>query len=95
MIHTEDIQVGMEVIDTSEKHVGVVQSVEGDDIKLTDDDPEKGVLHRSIPVACVAWVGKFVRLDKSCEELRRAWHVAEPPIRHPLAQEAEHGPGTL
>ncbi len=55
------------------EHVGTVDKVEGDQIKLTKNDSPDG-FHHFIPLAWVESVdGNTVHLSKSGDEVRREW----------------------
>ena len=66
------IEERMEVVCSKGRHVGTVDHVLGDQIKLTKDDSEDG-MHHLIPASMVATVDTRVHLTKSCDEVRRAW----------------------
>ena len=95
MTHAEAIRPGMEVLGSSEKLIGVVDMVEGDEMVFVVQGPDAERLR--IPLTCVEAVGSIVRLSMALDELRSAGQrdVPTQPIRHALAQEAEHGPGTV
>lgn len=67
------IREHMEVIGSDGQHVGVVDHVLGDRIKLTRQDPNAQGHHHVIPVSWIASVDDKVRLNKSAEETRRSW----------------------
>lgn len=62
----------MEVVCCQGGHVGTVDHVEGDQIKLTRQDSPDGA-HHLIPTAIVAMVDTKVHLTKSGDELERLW----------------------
>jgi hypothetical protein len=95
MIHIEDIREGMEVLGACETLIGVVDSIEGEHIVLVVAAPE-GERFR-VPLSWVEAVGGVVRLHLSAREVHQSCrkHAQEPPIRHPLAEEADQGPGTV
>ncbi len=64
MINASQIQEHMEVLGADGSHVGVVDKVEGDRIKLTRNDPSSGGEHRYIEMDQVASIDGAVRLKK-------------------------------
>lgn len=63
MDHASMIEEHMEVVGSCGHHVGTVDHVEGERIKLTrNDDPDGGAHHHYLPVSAVAAVkdGKVV-----------------------------------
>ena len=56
MANASQIREHMEVIGSDGEHVGTVDKVEGDRVKLTKNDPEAGGQHRYIPISTVASV---------------------------------------
>ena len=77
MTHASNIREHMKVVGSCGMHVGTVDHVEGDRIKLTKNDPQAGGQHHSIPMAWVASVGNEVKLDRNHEQAMREWK-AEP-----------------
>lgn len=71
--HAPEIREHMEVVGSDGAHVGTVDKVEGDRIKLTrQDDPDgSGQHHHFLPISSVAGVadGK-VRLDMPADRAR-------------------------
>src|ERR1700677_1365857 len=68
---TANIREHMEVIASCGKHVGTVDGIEGESVKLTKSDPTAGGMHHFIPVAWVATVDEKVHLNKNSEEVFR------------------------
>ena len=68
------IQRQMEVVGSCGKHVGTVDAVEDDSIRLMRTDTESG-LHHFIPMCWVEAVGQTVRLTKTHDEAVNQWHV--------------------
>ena len=71
MVNASQIRERMEVVDSSGKHIGTVDHLEGtDQIKLAKSDSESGGRHRFIPMS---WVDRVesdkIRLSKSRDEL--------------------------
>jgi hypothetical protein len=69
---TDQIQEHMEVVCSKGMHVGTVDHVQGDQIKLTRNDSEDGK-HHLFPISMVGTVDTKVHLLKSCDELKKVW----------------------
>lgn len=67
------IREHMEVIASCGKHVGVVDCIKGNTVKLTKNDPMGGGQHHFIPLEWVATVDQHVHLNKNSEEVFRNW----------------------
>ena len=80
-------------------HVGIVDKVEGDWIKLTKDDPEHPDVqeHRFLPLSTVAGLdGGLVRLSMPAEQSRQAMEAESDMARkRDLRLEEGHGPGQV
>lgn len=70
---TSAIQEHMAVVGSDGEHVGVVDGVEGERIKLTRTDPEAGGQHHYIPLDWVDAVEGAIRLRVSAEEAQQSW----------------------
>jgi hypothetical protein len=68
-----NIREHMEVITSCGCHVGQVDRVEGDKIKLTKSDSPSGGQHHYIPTSWVALVDDRVHLNKDVEETKQLW----------------------
>ena len=72
MANAAQIREHMEVVGSDGQHVGTVDKVEGDRIKLTKNDPEAQGQHRYIPLHMVESVEQdAVHLDITAEEARQ------------------------
>lgn len=69
---SEGIQEHMEVVCSKGMHVGTVDHVEGDQLKLTKSDSDDG-RHHFIPTSIVASVDDKVHLSQPCDEVKRSW----------------------
>lgn len=78
MTDATKIREHMEVIGSCGRHVGTVDGVEADSIKLTKNDPNAGGKHHYIPLDWVAKVDQKVQLNKPCDEATRDW---EKPLK--------------
>ena len=77
MERTNGIQEHMEVLGADGKHVGMVDHVDGDRIKLTKNDPNAGGQHHFIPIGWVDRVdANAVRLNRASDEAMRDWQTA-------------------
>lgn len=72
MANASQIREHMEVVGSDGQHVGTVDKVEEDRIKLTKNDPQAQGQHHYIPLHMVASVEQnAVRLDRSAEQARQ------------------------
>ncbi|WP_435017722.1 DUF2171 domain-containing protein [Tundrisphaera sp. TA3] len=62
----------MEVVCSKGMHVGTVDHVLGDQIKLTKNDSDDG-MHHLFPLDFVASVDTKVHLSKPCDEVKQVW----------------------
>jgi hypothetical protein len=60
----------MNVIDSAGVRIGSADQVEGQRMRLTNDD---GLHYHFLPLDSVAWIGRFVHLKLSREEAMRQW----------------------
>lgn len=73
MMDSSRIAEHMEVVGSDGRHVGTVDKVEPDGIKLTRSDPGSGGHHHMIPMDWVASVDASVCLNKSAENAMNEW----------------------
>lgn len=73
MTNTSEIREHMEVIASCGKHVGEVDHVDGNTIKMTKNDPAAGGKHHFIPTEWVERVDQQVHLKKNSEEVFKDW----------------------
>ena len=72
MANASQIREHMDVVGSDGKHVGTVDKVEGDQIKLTKNDPQAGGEHHYIPLNSVASVeDDEVHLNLTADEARQ------------------------
>ena len=72
MANASQIREHMDVVDSDGQHVGTVDKVEGDRIKLTKNDPQAQGEHHYISLDTVASVEQnSVRLNVSADEARQ------------------------
>jgi hypothetical protein len=68
-----DIRERMEVVDVSGLHVGFVEAVEAEAIRLVRADPDPAAEHHRIPIGWVAGVGQTVRLSRGLKAVSERW----------------------
>jgi len=77
MVNKSEIKEHTQVVASCGTHVGVVDHLDGERIKLAKSDPESGGKHHSIPLE---WVDKVdankVVLTKNHEEVFAGWQEA-------------------
>ena len=73
---TTQIKEHMEVVGSDGGHVGIVDKIEGDRIKLTHNDSQSHGKHHFLPVSAVQSVTEFVTLSMSKADAEAQW-VAE------------------
>jgi hypothetical protein len=76
MRNTSTIKEKMEVVGSCGNHLGVVDHVEGDSIKLTRNDPNSGGMHHWVPIDWVESVDQHVHLNKNCDAAMKEWSTA-------------------
>ena len=76
MAERDDIAEHMEVLGSDGQHVGTVDKVKGQRIKLTRDDPASGGDHHYLHIDMVASVTeKAVHLTRTAAEAKDEWGV--------------------
>lgn len=74
MTNTGQIREDMKVTGSDGQHVGTVDKVEGNQIKLARKDPAAQGQHHYIPLDWVASVDQdAVKLNKSAREAQQSW----------------------
>ena len=68
----DNITEHMEVLCSKGMHLGTIDRVQGDEIKLTKSDSDDG-MHHLIPASLVASVDTKVHLSKPCDEIKQSW----------------------
>ena len=74
-MNPSDIKEHMEVVGTDSKHVGIVDHLDGDRIKLTHHDSNANGQHHSLPLSAVMSVGEFVTLSMTADEAMAQWQA--------------------
>lgn len=70
---TSQIKEHMEVVGSDGGHVGIVDHILGDKIKLTHNDSQAGDKHHFLPTSLIAQVTNFVSLNVSAQEAKAQW----------------------
>lgn len=77
MVNKSEIKDHTPVVASCGTHVGVVDHLDGERIKLSKSDPESGGKHHYIPLEWVDKIdGNKVVLNKNYEETFAAWQEA-------------------
>lgn len=71
----QQVRERMEVVDSMGVHVGTVDHVEGDRIRLTKSDSTEQ-RHHTIPAAWIERVDDRVHLSRPSHEVKRDWTPA-------------------
>jgi short-subunit dehydrogenase len=71
--NSASIREHMEVVGSDGQHIGTVDEVEGNRIKLTKTDSSAGGRHHFISMNLVESIGDKIRLNKTAAEIRRYW----------------------
>jgi hypothetical protein len=73
MNSTSNIREHMEVIASCGTHVGEVDHIDGNSIKMTKNDSAAGGKHHFVPLDWVDHVDQHVHLKKNSEEVFKNW----------------------
>ena len=73
------IKEHMEVVGSDGKHVGIIDELEAERIKLAKADPKAGGRHHFIPRAWIGRIGAHVHLTKTSREAMDQWQAEERP----------------
>lgn len=76
MIDSAKIREHMDVVGSDGAHVGTVDGLDGQRIKLTKSDSAAGGEHHFIALADVASVDQSVKLSKTAADARSGWQAA-------------------
>ena len=74
-MNPSDIKEHMEVVGTDGKHVGIVDHLDGDRMKLTHHDSKAHGEHHFLPLSAVMSIGEFVTLSMTAEEAISQWQA--------------------
>lgn len=75
-MNPSEIKEHMEVVGSDSEHVGIVDHLDGDRMKLTHHDSQAGGKHHFLPLSAVASIGEFVTLTMTKAEAEAQW-IAE------------------
>ena len=75
MADTQGIKEHMEVVGSDGQHVGTVDHLDGQRIKLTKTDPAAGGEHHYIHIDSIASVTEKVTLNRTAAEAKDEWGV--------------------
>ena len=67
------IKEHMEVVGTDGKHVGIVDHLDGDRVKLTHHDSQADGSHHFLPQSAIMSIGEFVTLSMTAAEAESQW----------------------
>jgi hypothetical protein len=82
----DNIRHGMEVVGADGQHLGSVDEVEHNRIKLRRNDPAAGGQHHWLPQSMIAEVdGNTVRLTMPAEQARRSWQ-GDAAVQSPVGE---------
>lgn len=74
MMHVQDIREGLEVIGWDRRHVGTVDALAGQLLKLKKNDPDSGGTHHYLDIGLIADIEDGqIRLLVPAEEAKRRW----------------------
>ena len=72
MVRADEIRQHMEVVGNDGRHVGIIDGIEADEIKLSRSDaPDR--LHHFLPLATVEYVDSQVHLNRSSIRAMAEW----------------------
>ncbi|BCM93957.1 hypothetical protein IAD21_05852 [Abditibacteriota bacterium] len=74
-METGQIKDHMEVVGSDGEHVGIVDHIEGDRLKLTHHDSQAMGQHHYLPLSAIKSVGEFVILTMTSADAKRQWHA--------------------
>jgi hypothetical protein len=67
------IKENMEVLGSDGVHVGIVDHLERNEVRLAKDDPDAGGTHHYIPLTWVVHVEMKVHLNQPGDEAKARW----------------------
>lgn len=74
---TTQIKEHMEIVGSDGEHVGIVDHLDGERIKLTHHDSKADGHHHFLPVSAIASVGEFVTLSMSASDAKAQWQTEQ------------------
>lgn len=73
MSQSTQIRENMEVVGSCGNHVGIVEQVEGREIRLARNHPKAGWQNHWVPLDWVESVNGVVVLDRDSDQVHRDW----------------------
>ncbi len=70
---TSQIKEHMEVVGSDGEHVGIVDHIDGDRLKLVHHDSKANGKHHYLPLSAVASVTEFVTLTMTAADAMQQW----------------------
>jgi len=77
IMDTSQIKEHMEIVGSDGQHVGIVDHLDGDRIKLTHHDSKAQGHHHFLPVSAVTKVDEFVTLSMSASDAMGQWETEQ------------------
>lgn len=74
---TSQIKEHMEVVGSDGAHVGIVDHLDGEKIKLTHHDSNADGKHHFLPLTAIAKVDEFVTLSMSASDATASWETEQ------------------
>ena len=74
---TSQIKDHMEVVGSDGEHVGIVDHLDGDKIKLTHHDSNADGHHHFLPLTAIASVDEFVKLSMTAAQAMAQWETEQ------------------
>lgn len=74
---TSQIKEHMEVVGSDGEHVGIVDHLDGERLKLTHHDSKAAGKHHFLPLTAIASVGEFVTLSMSASDAHSQWETEQ------------------
>lgn len=74
---TSQIKEHMEVVGNDGAHVGIVDHLDGERLKLTHHDSKAQGKHHFLPLTAIASVDEFVKLSMSASEAMAQWETEQ------------------
>lgn len=72
-MNLSDIKEHMEVVGSDSKHIGIVDHLDGDRLKLTHHDSQAQGKHHFLPLTAIASISEFVTLNLTADEATAQW----------------------
>lgn len=72
---TSQIKEHMEIVGSDGQHVGIVDHLDGDKIKLTHHDSQADGKHHFLPLTAIASVSEFVTLSMTAADAKAQWEA--------------------